>query len=501
MILFRSPIFILVIGLLLITSACDSFLDVNEDPTSPEDVPEHLLLSGALSSFSFNVIGNDPARITSLWTQQTAFTGIPPSDDNYFVDASTVNNLWNFTYSEVLNNTRALQELAEENENPVYAGLAKVIHAWAFSILTDHWDEIPYTEAFNPLPEGTSSPAYDSQEFVYSEVFRLLEEALDDLAAYDADNPAYDELTNHDLLYGGDLERWEAMIHTLLARFHLRLSEAPGESTEGRAQAALDALAAGGFADNSEDADFQYYNSDGEENPWYQFAIDGKWDTRNQLSSHYIGLLEELDDPRLPIQARPAGAVNNLGIVPGFSPDGEPEYIGHDNGEEGDGARFYSSIGEFYSAADAPLTWISHAEARFIEAEATMLVSGAAAAQEAYEAGIRASMEKLGVEDAEIDAYIAARGDLAAAEDPLEEIITQKYIANFLNYEVYNDWRRTGLPELEPAADPYTPSGEIPVRFPYPNSELSGNAANVEGTGVPAGFPALDIPVWWDTTD
>src|SRR5690625_918692 len=240
MILFRSPIFILVIGLLLITSACDSFLDVNEDPTSPEDVPEHLLLSGALSSFSFNVIGNDPARITSLWTQQTAFTGIPPSDDNYFVDASTVNNLWNFTYSEVLNNTRALQELAEEHENPVSAGLPTLTRRSAFSILTDHCDELPYPEAFTPRPEGTSSPAYGSQEFVYSEGFRLLEDALDDLAAYDADNPAYDELTNHDLLYGGDLERWEAMIHTLLARFHLRLSEAPGESTEGRAQAALD---------------------------------------------------------------------------------------------------------------------------------------------------------------------------------------------------------------------------------------------------------------------
>src|SRR5699024_5260768 len=111
-----------------------------------------------------------------------------------------------------------------------------------------------------------------------------------------------------------------------------------------------------------------------------------------------------------------------------------------------------------------------------------------------------ASMDKLQVGDAAAAAYIAALPGLAASGNPLEEIITQKYIANFLKFEPYNDWRRTGYPEIEPVTNnPRTPSGTIPVRFPYPDSELQNNAGNVSATGVPGGFPALEVPVWWDT--
>lgn len=394
-------------------------------------------------------------------------------------------------YSLVLNNARELNELAEENETPAYAGIAKVIKAWSFSLLTDLWNEVPYSEAFIPLPGGTSTPAYDSQEFIYGEIFSLLDEALEDFSQYDSANPAYSSLGNHDLLYGGDIERWERLTNTLIARFHMRLSHAPGYDVEEQSTEALNALA-NGFLSHSDDADFQYYSGEGEENPWYQFAIDGKWDTRNQLSASYIELLQNLNDPRLPVQARPTA-----------SPD-TSDYVGHINGAPGIGNTSVSSIGAFYSAADAALNWLSFAEAKFIEAEAYFYLDNLGSAQNAYEEGIRASMEKLGVTGSEIDLYINSLTELAdrANDDQiLNDIITQKYIANFLNYEVFNDWRRTGYPELEPAASPLTPSGTIPVRFPYPNSELSNNAEHVAGTGIPIGFGALEENVWWDSNN
>lgn len=480
----------LLIGALFLVGACDGFLNVNEDPTSPTEVPENLQLAALLGVFSYNVIGNEPARTTTLWMQQTAWSGFTPTEDNYDLDESDVNNFWNVTYIQVLNNARELDELAEENGNYAYAAMAKVIKAWAYSILTDLWNEIPYSEALDPL---NTSPAYDSQEFIYGEIIGLLEDAL---ANFSQDSP----LTpgSHDLLYGGDIELWERMTHTLMARFYMRLSNAPGYNAEVQAQAALDALS-NGFTSNADDADFQYYATAGEENPWFQFAIDGKWDTRNQLSAHYIALLEDLDDPRLPVQARPAGAVDNNGLVADFDPE-TPEYVGHENGEEGPGASAISSIGVFYSAADSPLNWLSYAEARFIEAEATYLISGGAAAQSAYEEAIRSSMEKLGINGNEIDDYILARQELATSADPLNDIITQKYIANFLSYEVYNDWRRTGYPELEPVTNEVrTPSGIIPLRYPYPNSEISNNSENVSASGIPIGYSSLEIPVWWDS--
>ncbi|WP_234567035.1 SusD/RagB family nutrient-binding outer membrane lipoprotein [Rhodohalobacter sp. 614A] len=485
----KLKITILLSGLLFFSAACEGFLDVNTDPTAPSEVPEDLQLSALLGVFSYQTIGNEPARTTNRWVQQLAWSGFPPSSDNYDFDESGPNNFWNSSYTVVLNNARELENLAEENGNLAYSGIAKVIQAWSFAILTDLWNEIPYTEAFDP---ANTTPAYDSQELVYSEVISLLEAALVDLSSESPEAPGSD-----DLLYGGDLVKWQKLANTLIARYQLRLTNAPGHSASEQANLALQALS-NGFDSNSDDADFEYYDNAGEENPWYQFAIDGKWDTRDQLSDHYINLLKDLDDPRLPIQARPVGAVNNSGLVPGFDPD-TVEYAGNVNGSEGDGAGSYSSIGAFYSDADSPLTWASYAEAKFIEAEATYIAQGAASAQDVYEEAIRASMSKLGVSQEAADSYIASLGPLAASANPLEDIIVQKYIANFLSLENYNDWRRTGYPELEPAVDPYTPSGEIPVRYPYPTSELQNNAESVSSTGIPVGYGSLDINVWWDS--
>lgn len=480
---------LLLVVIIVAAGACNDFLEVNEDPTSPNQVPENLQLSGLLGNFSYEVIGNTPARTTTQWVQQTSYNGVPPSEDNYDVNSSDVNNLWNASYIDVMNSATGLNELATQNGNFAYAGIAKVILAWNIAIVTDLWGDVPFSAAFD---QSTSTPAYDSQEEVYAAIFDLLNGALDDFSQSSTQTPGSD-----DLLYGGDMAKWEKLTHTLMARFNLHLTNAPGYDAAEQANAALNALQ-NGFTSNADDADFQYYNTAGEENPWYQFVIDGKWDTRNQLSTHYVSLLQSLNDPRLSIQARPVGAVDSQGLVAGFDAS-DPEYQGHANGEEGIGADNISSIGSFYSAPDAPLNWISYANAKFIEAEATLITSGAAAAQPIYQEAIAASMDKLGIGGADAAAYIASLPSLAASGNALQEIIRQKYIANFLKFEAYNDWRRTGYPEVEPVTNQVqTPSGTIPVRFPYPDSELQNNAENVQATGVPGGFPALEVPVWWD---
>lgn len=478
------------LALLVSVGGCDSFSEINENPNAPEVVPENLQLSSLLGTFSYEVIGNDPARTPAHWVQQLAYNGVPPSFDNYDHDESAVNNLWTFTaYTAVMHNAKILSESAEANGNFAYAAIAKTILAWNLGIVTDLWGDVPYAEAFNP---DNPTPAYDPQEQVYAAVFDLLNQAI---AQYDQPSPLSPGAD--DLLYGGDMDRWKKLTYTVLARFHLHLTNAPGNSAADRAQQALAALQ-NGFASNADDADFAYVNAPDAENPWYQWVIDGVWDTRNQLSMHYVELLKDRNDPRLPIQARPAGAVGNNGLVPGFS-TADPVYVGHQNGLNGVGASNVSSIGSFYSAPNAPLTWISYAESRFIAAEATLLTSGPDAAAPIYADAIAASMDKLGVAAADRDAYIAARPALTAA-NALEEIMIEKYVANFLNLEVYNDWRRSGFPVLTPVTE-QARATRIPLRYPYPSSELANNADNVNATGIPLGLAALEVPVWWDTTE
>jgi hypothetical protein len=82
----------------------------------------------------------------------------------------------------------------------------------------------------------------------------------------------------------------------------------------------------------------------------------------------------------------------------------------------------------------------------------------------------------------------------------LEQIITQKWVAQFLNgYEAWADWRRTGFPTLSPPASTISPSGLIPRRQGYPTTERDLNGVNYE-TALQSmgGKDDLDGKVWWD---
>jgi hypothetical protein len=477
--------FILASLLLLVGTSCEKqFLDeVAENPNNPVDAAESVRLSGILSNFSYQVIGNEPPRITSYWIQYLAFTGVAPSEDNYDVDESAVNNLWTFSsYTDVMHNAKLLDEKATANGNFHYAGLAKIMLAWNMSIVTDLWGEAPFSEAWQI--DKTTKPKYDTQESIYRAIQELLDNAIADLNKESVLSPSADDLVYPQSSRAGwranSLPKWIRLAYTLKARFHMRLTNAPGYDPVTQSNLALAALA-NGFESNADNATFAYDDRLGSENPWYQYTIDTKWMDDARLSESYVKRLKSLNDPRLPIQAQP---------------DTKGMYRGAPNGVGSLLNDTISNIGNFYSDADAPLQWLTYAEAKFLEAEATFRVQGAATADTIYKQAVQASMNELGVDPAEAQAYVTALPDLNAA-NALEQIMEQKYIALFLQFEPYNDWRRTGYPnDLELAEDAVTPT--IPVRFPYPEQELLNNAENVNQTGIPVGYDALVIPVWWD---
>ncbi len=78
----------------------------------------------------------------------------------------------------------------------------------------------------------------------------------------------------------------------------------------------------------------------------------------------------------------------------------------------------------------------------------------------------------------------------------MQQIITQKYIAGFLQGTNYNAWyenRRTGYPvfKLNSASNLNTPSTSFPVRWLYPSNELSYNNRNMDDA-VKRQFPGGD---------
>jgi hypothetical protein len=347
---------------------------------------------------------------------------------------------------------------------------------------------VPFTEAFDPL---NPDPAYDSEDVVYERAHQLIEEAIEEMQRPSARVPG-----DNDLLFGGDMGRWIRLARSVQARLHLRLVNAPGENANQRAQAALTALAQG----ITRDATFDYLGGAGARSPMYDYTAED-WNSSTTLSKTFVDLLKDLNDPRLAIIARPAeydGAFR--GHVPGQprNTTGDPVF---DEGERPDapGVAFNDSIISKISinitADTTDYMWFSVAELRFIEAEARLITSGAAAADAPYRAGIRADMKRLGIADAAINAYLATRPSLATEENPLEAIITQKYIANFLHLEPYNDYRRTGFPVIQLVEAPYVPG--VPQRLRTPAVEINYNNENVAATGIDQGLDGLLHKVWW----
>lgn len=474
----RSMLHSLVAALVVAVSAgCTDFLDVNENPNAPEYARVDVRLPAIIAVFGHSVIGGSTSLWVSEWMQQFSYNRDTRSYSEmhrYELSQTDAQGVWDFIFNRVMNEARNIMRETEDTPDQAYNGIAKFIYAWAWSIVTDHWGPVPFTEAFNPsIPD----PKYDDQKTVYYAVHEMLEEAIQSMKDPNARRPGA-----NDLLFEGDMARWVKLARTVQARLHMRLVNAPGENRNERAQKALAALQEG-MQSNADDADFIYPGGeDGARNPHWTFQDRDEF----VASEFVVETLRARNDPRLPIMVTPV-PLQLPNIV----------YRGHRNGAQQEQDSTFSLVGTFYSNENAPLTWVSNAEARFLEAEARLILNGPAAADAAYRAGIRAHMQKLGVAPANIDAYLASRPPLQNEPDPLRAIIMEKYFATYLTHEPWNDYRRTGYPELEIVEEAALPG--IPQRIRTPGSELSNNAANVAATGIPTGLEGMMTRVWWAT--
>jgi hypothetical protein len=469
-----------VVLLAVLFGGCESFLDVNEDPNAPVSARVDVRIPAVVMGVVHSIYYSDPGQWGNEWAQQVSFNRDSRRYDElqlYEVQDNSPNGSWNYHYSSILNETKLMMEELDPQEDPAFYGLAKFIHAWTWLSAADLWGPIPFTEALDPQ---NPTPTYDSQMTVYSAALTMVEEAIADMSRPSLRTPGAS-----DLLFGGDMTRWVKLANHVLARHQLRLAYAPGENAQNRAQAALDALQ-GGFASGADDAVMEYPGDAGGRNPLWRFQDMGLEHVASGLTEE---MLKERNDPRLTIMLEPT--IKSVEA-------GEPVYHGHYNDGETEADSTVSEVGYLFTDEDADLNVASYADAKFTEAEARLVVSGAGAADGPYREGIRAIMEKWGVDQADIDAYVDARPSLTTVANPLEEIIREKWLANYLTIEPWNDWRRTGFPQIQPVSGAFL--SDIPVRIRTPSGELDTNGDNARGTGIDPGLEGMlysGSDVWW----
>ncbi len=484
---------------LIISGCTKSWLDINKDPNNPEDATMELLFPAGVVSVAsqaggyYNLVGGFWAQ---YWTQSNASNQYK-AIDQYSIDQSDFNANWREMYVGGLSDLQLTIDKATAEKNSTYFLMATVMQAYAWQVMTDFHGSIPYFEAFQGDTENrNTSPAYDTQELIYTDLIARIDKALD--------VEEYTELSelqaSQDFLFQGNVTKWIQFANTLKLKMYLRLVDIKPTVAE----AGIKKLYENGGNFLSEDAYLNVFiDEKNKDNPLFGS------DKRNlnvasnlRVSSTIYRYLFVNNDPRrttimtsttATTVSMPQGGFNLTTAL--MNP---------------------TTCIVFKLAATDPVYFISEVESYLMQAEAIIRGWGTGDAKALYELAIEVDFVRR--ELAGQESTLIATGGVyeypvdGSFDQKLKSIIMAKWVA-FMGkqcLEAFFEHNRTGYPEVStiPAwigsaanqdynggAFTYSMAGVTDGKFPkrmiYPQSEVNLNKK------MP-GVVAITERVWWD---
>lgn len=133
----------LLLFILLVLYACtDSFEEINANPNNPTTVTPDLLLAG-IERDMMTVMVSETWEIGNLVVQHTA-KNTSTNVDRYIWGER--NQIWNAVYDNMRDVNNILLQTSDENGSN-YRAIALILRAWMFSLVTDCYGDVPYSEA------------------------------------------------------------------------------------------------------------------------------------------------------------------------------------------------------------------------------------------------------------------------------------------------------------------------------------------------------------------
>ncbi len=445
-------------------ASCSQWIDtsLNTDPNNPSNVSVTSQLPAIEGSLAFTN-GGQISRFACMLTQQ--YLGTDRQHAGYYGYLITENDvggsIWDNYYSVVMKNAQNLIQQSGSG-SPHYRGAGRILLSYAMAAVTDTWGDAPYSETFRLQRDGTGTltAKFDDQQSIYAALQLQLDSAIIDLNSTVNAIPLDFSIGGIpvDAVYGGDKKKWLRAAWTLKARLALHTSKRVGNTALQNVLIYLQK----GLQSNADNMQFAFGNSAATPNPLFGFMRDR---ADIDIGPMMEKMLNSLKDPRTPAFA----AVD----------------VGNVSSGNGDG------FGALVASNNSSVTFLSYAEAKFIEAEANQRLGNADAARTAFIAGVNASLSATGVSGDDAKAYTDQASVVPASGISLQRIMEQKYIALFTQPEVWTDWRRTGFPVLTPVS-----GNAVPRRLPVPQNERLYNGANVPANSNQS--PWLYTRVWWD---
>ena len=263
---------------------------------------------------------------------------------------------------------------AQNGSNNNQIAVARILKAYYFWQMTDRWGPIPYTQALKG--RENFKPAYDSQEFIYTDLFKELKEAAAQITSGSIDG---------DLLLDGDMARWKTFANSMRLVMALRLSEVKPDVAKAEF---VSAYQAGVISSNAGNVVYNFLADENNDNPWqdrFQTRLDFN------ISKPMADLMLATNDPRLPVFADVAVLTQKYVGMPygleqgaaGAIPNGQVSFLGIDMREQ-----------------SSPGYVMTYSQMQFSLAEGAMRGWITGDAKTFYEAGIKASFEQYGVYNA-----------------------------------------------------------------------------------------------------
>lgn len=453
----------LVVGLLTVATSCDDFLDVNTNPNAPQEVSANLYLPPMLHWMVTSPIFD--GRFVARYTQQLTLPGTSLSTwDRMGYDPSSDNGAqqWRDVYWSLGQNLVDMTNKAEAEQRWDLLGVAQILKAWGWEATTDLHGEIIVKEA---IDQSRFSFDYDTQEYTYGEIQRLLNEAIKNLQRTDgAVDPVY--LGKTDKIYGGDRTKWLKLAYGMLARnlnhYSNKASYKPADVI-----AAVDKS----FTSEADNALLTYPNTNNDD-------INFMGRTRNNFTSYrqtnfVLGLLNGtvfggVVDPRMSRMLSPAPDGQYRGLDPNVVGFGALDSVSRPNNPMGYvGAGGSQLPGRYLFDDKAKVPAMTYAELQFIKAEAAYRMGDKATALAAYRNGISAHIDFVNarnLDNSQTPTQISAAEKAAFLASPeivpgaggltLTHIMSQKYIALWMwgHNELWMDMRRYHYTDIDPAS-------------------------------------------------
>lgn len=412
----RSWFFILGV-VAMAASSCQKVLDINRDPNQASTATVDLILPAAQMELS-TAIGNTPAYVSCMWAQYwTGGYGVSTTALEYYNMANVdVESHWTRSYARTLADIQFLTKSGQ----PIYSGMGKIMAAYLYQMLADLHGDVPFSEALKGAIEDGSvlTPKFDDPEEIYAALQTQLDEAITEI---NTTGDLVQEPGADDLIYEGDIAKWEAFANTIKLKLYVR----SGNVTA--AKALMDAGTT--FIGAGDDAKISFFETTKNTNPIYARFV-----SRIAVGMYYsaaaasVDYLDSTGDPRINGIYKP-GNTGHVGVMSGDVNDNTVLYPPPSGTAEAERAKYSSPNPDYVFSATTPVFLISEWESYFLQAE-TLIRSGEDATA-LFEAGVQANFDYYDM-SADAPAYIATLGFSSAdpIDDQLDILAVQKWIAS-----------------------------------------------------------------------